>query len=287
MATRTRHILDLVLYSNLFIGCCAAAQTAVAYQLLSFPWRWDVVLLVGVSTMVLYSIPQALHGARAQGSAKLRWTSRHRRLFLAMLIAAASVLLVLLARLRIPVITGYVLAGAVALAYYAPVLGRKGHKEGLRSLYGAKVFYIALVWVLACLGFPVLVAYVTDVAVPWAVAAQLALWMFVFVVAITIPFDIRDRRTDRQYGLRTLPVLLGARRSRWLSALLLAGHGVLVLASGYGFGTRILLCSVSVYALLLVRNANAGKNDYFYFLALDGLLVLQFVAVEAGSLLPF
>ncbi len=286
MAFRNRQLLDVILYSNVFIGCCAGAQAALTYQLLAFPTRLDVMALVGLSTMVLYSIPQALAGTAARGNAKLRWTSRNRLTFLSMLGCAALLLLLLLGRLRIPVITGYVLAGAVALAYYAPLLGRRGRKEGLRSLYGAKVFYIALVWVLACVGIPVLVADVTGWPVPWGKTLYLALGMFVFVVAITIPFDIRDEQTDRGYGLRTLPVLIGAGRSRWLSGLLLAVHGVLVLVSGYGLTTRALLLLVSLYAMWLVLQAKAGKNDYFYFLVLDGLLVLQYVAAVIGGMLP-
>lgn len=285
MAPRNRRFLDFVLYSNLFIGCCAGAQAALVYQLLSFPRRLDVVALVALSTIVLYSIPQALAGTAARGNAKLRWTSRNRTVFLIMLACAALALLLLLGRLRIPVITGYVMAGAVALAYYAPLLGPKGRKEGLRSLYGAKVFYIGLVWVLACVGIPVLVADVTGWPVPWGKALMLAFGVFLFVVAITIPFDIRDEQADRRYGLPTLPVLIGADRSRWISVLLLALHGALTLASGYGIATQVLLLLVSLYAMRVVLQAKAGKNDYYYFLTLDGLLILQYVAVGIGGIL--
>lgn len=287
MATYTRRILDFVLYSNLFIACCAGAQVALTFRLLSFPQRWDVVLLVVVSTMLLYSIPQALSKNGAYGSAKLRWTSRNRPLFLFLLAVSALVLLVLLFGLRILVVAGYILAGIIGLAYYVPLLGRKGHKEGLRSLYGAKVFYIALVWVLVCLGLPVLVGHVTVGSVPWLAAAQLALWIFVFVAAITIPFDIRDEQTDRRYGLKTLPVLIGKRRSSYLGVFLLAVHGLMVMTSAYELDVRLSLFSVSVCALLLVAFANRGKGDYFYFMALDGLLILQFLAVEVGGCLVF
>lgn len=285
MALRNRRFLDFLLYSNLFIGCCASAQAGLAFELLSFPRRPDVMLLVGLSTMVLYSIPQALAGQAAKGNAKLRWSSRNRTLFLVLLVLAVFGMMLLLARLRMAVITGYVLAGVLALAYYAPVLGRKGNRVGLRSLYGAKVFYIALVWVFACLGLPILVAYARNWPVSAPQALQLAAWMFLFVVAITIPFDIRDRKSDRKYGLRTLPVLIGARRSQYVSTLLLGIHGLWVLASGYGTCVRILLLFVSAYAIGLVWRAKADKGDYYYFLALDGLLVLQYGAVLLGRLI--
>lgn len=285
MAPRNRRFLDFLLYSNLFIGCCAAAQAAVVAELLSFPWQPDVMLLVGLSTMVLYSIPQALAGRTAQGNAKLRWSSRNRTLLLLLLGLAVLGMIVMLARLRTAVITGYVFAGVLALAYYAPVIGRKGHREGLRSLYGAKVFYIALVWVLACWGLPLLVAFARGWTVNAAQAFQLAGWMFLFLVAITIPFDIRDQRTDQKHGLRTLPVLIGVRPSQWASTLLLVIHCIGVLASGYGMCVRVLLLAVSAWAVGLVWQAKHRKGDYYYFLALDGLLILQYVAVLVGGLI--
>lgn len=286
METSIRRTLDFVLYSNVFIGCCAAAQVALFYRLLSLPLRSDIITLVAVSTVVLYSIPQVRIGARAQGNAKLRWTHRNRKLFLSMFTLATAVLVVLLVNLRIPVIAGYVLAGVVALAYYAPLIGRSGRKEGFRSLYGAKVFYIAFVWVLACVCFPSLVAYITGQSVRWMPIVAVALWVFVFVAAITIPFDIRDQRGDRKHGLRTLPVLIGVRGSRCISVLLLGVHGLLVAMSAHGLYTRLLLLSVSIYAVVLVMHTKSGKGDYFHFLLVDGLLILQFVAVEAGSRLP-
>lgn len=287
MVIRLRRIVDFMLYSNLFIGCCAGAQVTMIYRLLALPPRWDVVVLVSVSTFVLYSVPQVLNGKTARGNAKLRWTSRSRVLFLAMVGIAMVAMFVLLFGLRAPGMVSFSLAGLIALGYYIPLVGKKGHKEGLRSLYGAKVFYIALVWLLVCLCFPVLVADVTGANIVWSTTIQLALAMFTFITAITIPFDIRDHQIDRRYGLRTLPVLMGVRKSRFLSLALLVIHMLLIATSGYAIVTRLLLLTVSACAVGLVSRATANKHDYFYFLLLDGLLLLQFVAVELGEVFSF
>lgn len=283
MLLRTRQALNLLVYSNLFIACCAVAQTTLTYRLLDLAYRLDILVLVGASTMVFYSTPQVLHGRAAPTTAKLRWSQQNRPLFLTLVAVATALSITMLLQLQIPGIMGCALVGIVAMAYYTPLLRRKGRREGLRGLYGAKVFYIALVWGLVCVGLPALVAYATGLLVEEAALVQQSACVVVFVLAITIPFDIRDQQSDRRYGLRTLPVLVGIKRSRYLGVVLLVLHMALVMASEYGFYIRLPLIVVSALALLLLATAKAEKPDYFYFLALDGLLILQWLAVEAGT----
>lgn len=283
MLLRTRQALNLLVYSNLFIACCAVAQTTLTYRLLDLAYRLDILVLVGASTMVFYSTPQVLHGRAAPTTAKLRWSQQNRPLFLTLVAVATALSITMLLQLQIPGIMGCALVGIVAMAYYTPLLRRKGRREGLRGLYGAKVFYIALVWGLVCVGLPALVAYATGLLVEQAALVQQSACVVVFVLAITIPFDIRDQQSDRRYGLRTLPVLVGIKRSRYLGVVLLVLHMALVMASEYGFYIRLPLIVVSALALLLLATAKAEKPDYFYFLALDGLLILQWLAVEAGT----
>lgn len=283
MLLRTRQALNLLVYSNLFIACCAVAQTTLTYRLLDLAYRLDILVLVGASTMVFYSTPQVLHGRAAPTTAKLRWSQQNRPLFLTLVAVATALSITMLLQLQIPGIMGCALVGIVAMAYYTPLLRRKGRREGLRGLYGAKVFYIALVWGLVCVGLPALVAYATGLLVEEAALVQQSACVFVFVLAITIPFDIRDQQSDRRYGLRTLPVLVGTKRSCYLGVVLLVLHMALVMASEYGFYIRLPLIVVSALALLLLATAKAEKPDYFYFLALDGLLILQWLAVEAGT----
>ena len=44
---------------------------------------------------------------------------------------------------------------------------------------------------------------------------------FLFIMAITLPFDIRDMYQDRKFHLKTIPVLMGEKRSLILCQMLL------------------------------------------------------------------
>lgn len=97
--------------------------------------------------------------------------------------------------------------------YVAPFIGQKS----LRSLSGFKIFVVALVWA----GVTVLTPFgVTELSL------TLDIWLtflqrFLFVIVLTLPFEIRDLQYDLT-NLRTLPQRLGIRKTKFFGIVLLA-----------------------------------------------------------------
>ena len=92
------------------------------------------------------------------------------------------------------------------------VIPFQGSFRGFRSLPGFKLFLIAAVWAGVTVLFPLRVNDHTLDVKAWVVFAQ----RFLFVLAITIPFDIRDLQLDRS-DLSTLPQFMGVDRSKHLA----------------------------------------------------------------------
>src|SRR3546814_16434708 len=95
-------------------------------------------------------------------------------------------------------------------------------------------------------------------------------WVFLFVVAITIPFDIRDIYQDRYYGLKTIPVLFGERKAMVLSSLLLVAQMAWVWLSDYQLNTRLALVIASGLCLIFILAPPVNKDGYYYFLVWKG-----------------
>ncbi len=104
-----------------------------------------------------------------------------------------------------------------------------------------------------------------------------------FLLAITIPFDIRDIKFDKDTNLNTFPLLFGVQKSIYLSYislflfmslsginyLLLQNHIFLVLA----------MITSGIFTAICISRATPNKSEYFFSLLIEGTMILQFLLV--------
>ncbi|MFB2120412.1 UbiA family prenyltransferase [Parapedobacter sp. 2B3] len=280
----TRRFLDMLLFSNVFIACCAVAQGGITYLLLALPVDYTVLTILGCATLALYNFSMILARPQRPETSpfrRVRWVFRHERSLWIWTGLALVIALVLGLRLHMPSFVLLGVMGAMGLAYNLPIVRVAGEQRraGLRQITGLKLFYIGLVWVMSSVLLPVAEAYHDDITILWPHVWQLMAWVFLFVVAITIPFDIRDIYQDRYYGLKTIPVLFGERKALVLSTALLVVQMGWVWFSDYPLDVRLALVIATAACLFLILSPPIKKNEYYYFLFLDGTMLLQFVAV--------
>jgi 1,4-dihydroxy-2-naphthoate octaprenyltransferase len=99
-------------------------------------------------------------------------------------------------------------------------------------------------------------------------------------MAITLPFDIRDFHQDRASNLKTIPVLIGKRNSMHLIRILLVIYTLLLFIFAENItGEALALALVTLLTYALIFDKTVKKTEYYYFLLLDGMLLLQFFGV--------
>lgn len=170
----------------------------------------------------------------------------------------------------------------LSFAYGLPLFRADNHQFGLRNIPGLKPFLITLVWTLSCVLLPVLEAknlHLTQIGMEDT--SILIAKRFLFIGALTIPFDIRDLFQDRQAGLKTIPVALGEKNAYLFCQLLLLGYVVLLfIFRNNGFSTDFWALTLSViFAGALIFKARWEKNEYYYFFWIDGILIFQYVVL--------
>jgi 4-hydroxybenzoate polyprenyltransferase len=102
---------------------------------------------------------------------------------------------------------------------------------------------------------------------------------FLFVAALTIPFDIRDLFEDRKSGLKTIPVVWGEKNAYLFCQVLLLGYLVLLFLFRDG-GFNANFWALAITAILtgwLIFKSKWEKNEYYYFFYMDGVLILQYL----------
>lgn len=103
-----------------------------------------------------------------------------------------------------------------------------------------------------------------------------------FIVALTIPFDVRDLKTDYEYQ-RTLPMVFGVSRSikiaenAMIFAFVFAFFNYLI--GFFGFPQMLVQLGISIIGVLLVRRGKIHRRPLYYSILLDGMIILQGVAL--------
>jgi len=159
------------------------------------------------------------------------------------------------------------LAGSIVVIYAIP-LSQTG--RNFRSQSGAKMYLVALAWILFTLGIPLI--YYKE---PFSVTILLmGLVQFIYVVAAIIPFDIHDRECD-DADLRTFPLQMGVKESKWL-ALLPLGVSIFVLVFWPVFSSAFVLAGILSFTILgfCIWKTHEGQSFYLTRFWIEGIPLL-------------
>ncbi|MBY0424525.1 MAG: UbiA family prenyltransferase, partial [Cytophagales bacterium] len=157
----------------------------------------------------------------------------------------------------------------------------------LRDLPYMKIFSIAFVWSASTILLP-MAKYPEYVAFGhWA---GIFVERFVFVFAITIPFDIRDMEEDRKSGIKTIPLLLGVKHSLLVANACLLGYMVMGIFHYQGTPLEFMVW-VSVWSgcltLIVINHPRLLSLANYHYGILDGTMVLQGTMAFIGYLYSY
>ncbi|MEJ5994764.1 hypothetical protein WG904_10085 [Pedobacter sp. Du54] len=276
--------LDFLLFSNLFIAFCAVAQGMVTYYLLKLPPEKPVLAFLFFSTLMVYNLSMLLSKPEQPHKSpfkRVRWIFSHHRLIISItLIAGLCIVPIALLYLSYQSKLLMSFVGILALAYNFPFLKIDQKNIGLRNIPGIKLFLIAFVWSASCVLLPIVEVGKYGISVSLGETLLLVGKRFLFICAITIPFDIRDLFQDKLYELKTVPVMLGEKKAWIFCQALLGAYLVLLILFTKTINADVIGIALTIFITgWLIFKSNLKKNEYYYFFFLDGTMLLQFLIV--------
>lgn len=268
------------LYIALSLHVASAVAALAIFTRLSF--GYDIApapaAFIFLSSIVAYNLAKyGEAGAGYVSTLRQRWHDQYFRLmfFISALSAGASLLLARhLSAVQLAIAA---LAGTLTLLYIWPAF----NGYSLRSLPGLKIFIIALSWTLTCVCLPLAGAEpLLSAPVLWHSAT-----IFFYILAVMIPFEIRDTLVDSP-GLRTLPQTLGFRLARHLGAIWA------FLALGFTFANPAAVPAAKwstgglmLFAVLLIYASKPSQSFWYASFWVEGLPLLWLVAYAGFSLI--
>ncbi|WP_244228395.1 UbiA family prenyltransferase [Mucilaginibacter kameinonensis] len=286
-------VLDFLLFSNIFMSLCAVAQALLTFHLIGSKPVFPVLGLLFTSTLGIYNFCILItKPAKPQRSPyrRVRWFFAHYRLMVTFTIVSLLSLIPLFFIITTESKILLIFLSVLSFGYGLPLFSVGDHKFGLRNIPGLKPFLITLVWTMSCVLFPVLESmhnHLTDISM--RDTTILIAKRFLFIGALTIPFDIRDLFDDRKVGLKTIPVVWGEKNAYLFCQVLLAGYIVLMfLFRQNGFSPDFFALTLTMFLTgWLIFKSAWEKNEYYYFFYMDGVLILQYVMVIAFSFFKY
>lgn len=288
LGSRLGAVIDAVLRaavaSNVWVSACAASLTWLPASQLGIPFDARAPWIVFASGMAIYNLDD-LFETRPIDAVAVGRTHLPRWLRIAFvvggLVASASWVASGPLTLAVLVASG----GLVCACYGLPVVpSRNGMRLRLKDVPTVKGWLVAGAIAVATLFVPLTLAgdvHLDGLAAEASGLRCLALFGFVFVICYTNVqlFDLRDIEDDRQRGVPTMPVVLGATAvRRALSLLNLASAGMLVYAH-FAFDVASLAeAGILAVAALTVTRLRTWRRETFDF-AVDGAVLAGVVWV--------
>jgi 4-hydroxybenzoate polyprenyltransferase len=287
MKNLLRSAFDFLLFSNVFMSLCAVAQALLTFSIIDSKPVYAVAGLLFTSTLGIYNFSILLSKPKYPEKSpyrRVRWFFAHYRLMVTFTIVSLLSLVPLFFFLSMESRILLIFLALLSFGYGLPLFSIGDQKFGLRNIPGLKAFLITIVWTLSCVLVPILEAqdqHLTDISMRDTIIMLAK--RFLFIAALTVPFDIRDLFQDKKLGLKTVAVVWGEKNAYLFCQVLLAGYIVLLfLLRRNGFNVDFFaLTLTAILTGWLIFRSKWEKNEYYYFFYLDGVLILQYVILIA------
>lgn len=271
-------LLKRIVYSNLYVVFVVGALVWQTYLLVGEKVNVDYLSFVMSSTLFLYPFHRligALKMTSDKRTERIEWAYEHQIAMVPMIISGAILSLYYFFQIDAQLRWWIVPLAILSLGYSLPLPFKKVKYKRIRDVPYVKIYAIALTVTLVTLLFPLF-----EFNLRLEELVLLSLGRVLLLVALTIPFDIRDVDLDRPYQIKTIPLSIGVERSIQLAVLLLTAFSITHFLLYFFFKTFTIYVFLALlisdfYAAIWLKKVKKGQQEVFYVFAIEGVFVVQ------------
>jgi 4-hydroxybenzoate polyprenyltransferase len=260
-------IINSILYYNVLL-CVAALLLTISAQIqLGFsPLFRPYFILIFFATLFEYNRTRLIAFLKRS---KIQYP------YLLIFFCSVSGILIIGWLIKPEVLLTFLLLGIITTLYYLPFNRKRNQLFNLRQIPYLKTFLIAFVWSGVTIFLPSI-----DSGISLFDSKVILLFSerFLFIMAVAIPFDIRDMNKDRISNLKTIPILISPGNAIILTYVSLI---ISFIVSVYHyqeinnwFITFALFVSL-IITIVILRSKFLKTTGQHYYHLLDGTLLLQ------------
>jgi len=260
-----KSLLKYIIYTNLVVALSAGVLSAGFCFLLEIE-SWQLYGMFSFfSTLAVYNGQRLFKMKDNKETDWIFWVKNHKKgliiiVFLSSFISAS--LFFFLDNYKTDIYLLFVFVCCISVLYVVRINGRN-----MREFPHIKIHLIALTWVLVLFLFPMMNEEINTVRIGYCSA------FYLYILAVTIPFDIRDLKYD-QVSQRTIPQLIGVFNSKVLAVILLIISTIIFVLLVPTLRINPLFFVSMIVQSILIINMNKNRGDFYCAGLIDGAIAV-------------
>ena len=263
-----KRLFDFYIFSNIHVALatyCLVKITLIHYNI----EENKSALFVFFSTILSYNFIRYFNISVIETKTS-HWIKTHGISLITLNLISFLFLIYLLFTLRLESIFLLIPFTLATIFYIVPIYPTKKNLRGVATL---KLFLIAISWAGVTVLFPLIQERIYFSNNVWILFLQ----RFLLVLAITIPFDLRDLNYDK-IELKTLPQIIGVKKSKIIGILAIILFFMLSLFYLNLPNKNILIdLIISTTAIVLLFFSNENQSKYYSSFWVEGVPILWFL----------
>lgn len=265
-------IIKTMVYANVFISFCAMAMVLVTYMVFPIPINFEnntYLLFVLLSTYLQYNVQRGYSIFQKDDlTERSKWVTAHKKTLIISIAICLITVLFLCNSLSYTSIAIMVGAEILSTLYYLPPFSFRKHGY-------VKPFLISLIWVISCVTVPLIENNLLTQNSSWFMVSH-----FFFIATLCTLFDIKDAEEDYLNGVNTYANKFGINVTKTLCIAM-----TILSSVGYLFFKHetmplfLISLIVGIITLMATVIANEKRHPFFYYLWIDGLILIQALLV--------
>tara|TARA_B110000444_G_C18768737_1_gene561378 strand:- start:465 stop:1277 length:813 start_codon:yes stop_codon:yes gene_type:complete len=260
-----KSFIRLLVYSNIWVAFCALGLT-ISTEVLFGTANLKVSQFVFSATIFTYNFQRVVNIKKGLKHMQKSWLANQSIAIYLLMACGGLVSAYRFFEFQLLTQVVIVIVGLLSVLY----------PFGLRKIPFIKIFVISFVWVISTM---LLLVIENNIPISQNIIFHL-IARFLFVFAITIPFDIRDLKYDAQ-NFRTIPLFFGALKSQFIaiSALFICT----VIAIFQYFENALiypnLLALILLYFMssILIVKSDESKGEFHFSFWVESLSILGYL----------
>ena len=258
-----KSILNFYISSSIHVALAVVSLAVVTMLNFKVPIDLKICLFIFFATITGYNI------VKYAGIAGLHHLSltKNLRLIQVFSLFIFFALIYIIFQLSLNVIIFSAVMGLFTVLYILPFFGGG---RNLRALAGVKIYVIAIVWS----GVTVLLPLISSTELIQLDVLLEFTQRFLFVFALTLPFEIRDLKFDMA-NLRTVAQIFGVQKTKIIGVLSLLAIILLeFLKMEANFGGVISIILISILLSILITSSKIRQAKNYSSLWVEGVPIL-------------
>jgi 4-hydroxybenzoate polyprenyltransferase len=254
-----------LVFSNLWVAFCVLAL-ALSSELLLGTSSYQISQFVFFATLFTYNFQRVVRIGKGLKHVRKVWLAKQNIAIYILMACGGLVSTYRFFEFQLITQVVIVIVGLLSLLY----------PFGLRKIPFSKIFFISFVWTVSTM---LLLVLENNIQISHNIVLHL-LSRFLFVFAITIPFDIRDLKYDAQ-NVQTIPLFFGILKARFI-ALFSLFICVVISVFQYLENTLIssnLLALILLYfvASIFIVKSDEKRGEMYFSFWVESLSILCYL----------